>query len=300
MIKNTSAACVDGLSPVKRIAAIHDLSCFGRCALTVVIPTLSAFGYQVVPVPTCLLSTHTGGFEDMYFEDGTHAMAKIAEHFDALGLKFDAIYTGFLGNAEQIDLVKAFIERFSDGNTLVLVDPVMGDGGKLYSTYTKQLCDRMHELCKYADVITPNLTEACILAGKDYVDTSLMSEQQLREFADGLCESLSHLGASEKVITGIHSGKDKLCVLCNRAQSEQSFVHTVERVHKEYPGTGDLFASVLLGYLLRGESFDVAARRASDFTSRVMRYSARFASPEREGVALEAFLGELALPSPTL
>ena len=300
MTQNANAACCDGRSPVKRIAAIHDLSCFGRCALTVVIPTLSAFGYQVVPVPTCLLSTHTGGFEDMYFEDGTQAMARISEHFDRLGLKFDAIYTGFLGNAEQIDLVKAFIEHFSDKDTLVLVDPVMGDGGKLYSTYTKQLCDRMHELCTCADVITPNLTEACILAGKDYVDTSDMSDSELSAFADSLREGLLPLCVESTVITGLHSGEDKLCVLGEQSGSDGCFIHTVERVGKEYPGTGDLFASILLGYLLRGESFEVATRRASDFTSKVMRYSARFSAPERDGVALEAFLGELAQPSPEI
>ena len=123
--------CADGHSPVKRVAAIHDLSCFGRCALTVIIPTLSAMGIQVVPVPTCLLSSHTGGFTDLHFEDLEPSMHKIADHFDRLDLHFDAIYTGFLGSASQIAEVRAFIDRFADENTLVFVDPVMGDDGEL-------------------------------------------------------------------------------------------------------------------------------------------------------------------------
>ena len=142
----------NSISAPKTVAAIHDLSCFGRCALTVVIPALSAMGIQVIPIPTALLSTHTGGFTDMYFEDLTDAMKPIARHFEELGLKFDAIYTGFLGSAKQIDIVSNFIRRFSDENTVVLVDPVMGDDGELYSTYTDEMRDRMYELCELADI----------------------------------------------------------------------------------------------------------------------------------------------------
>ena len=138
--------------PLKRICAIHDLSCFGRCALTVISPVLSAMGYQAVPVPTALLSTHTGGFSDMHFLDLTDSMEKIAEHFSSLGLSFDAIYSGFLGNVAQIDSVEHYIDRFSEDGTLVLVDPVMGDDGELYSTYTEELMRGMTRLCRKADV----------------------------------------------------------------------------------------------------------------------------------------------------
>ena len=145
---------------MNRICAIHDLSCFGRCALTVIMPNLSAMGNQVIPLPTALLSTHTGGFTDMHFIDLDDSMNKISEHFKSLSLSFDSIYSGFLGSEEQIDTVLNFIDNFAKKDTLVLVDPVMGDDGELYSTYTHELMLGMRRLCKKADVITPNLRES--------------------------------------------------------------------------------------------------------------------------------------------
>ncbi len=293
MKENTAPLCCDGRSPLRRIAAIHDLSCFGRCALTVISPTLSAMGNQVVPLPTCLLSSHTGGFDGLYFEDTTESMRKISEHFERLNLKFDAIYTGFLGNADQIELVADFIEKFADEDTLVLVDPVMGDGGELYSTYTEELMRGMASLCKHADIITPNLTEACFLTGIPYQDTSAMTSEELSDFCRTLCDALEASGAGRTVLTGVHSGKNKLCV-CTRDYSDTKFsCYIFDRIEKNYPGTGDLFASVLLGELLLKKSLEYSAHSAADFTSRVMEYSSRFPTPEREGVAFEAFLGEL-------
>lgn len=285
--------CRDGVSPVKRVAAIHDLSCFGRCALTVIIPTLSAMGIQVIPIPTCLLSSHTGGFTDMHFEDLEPSMQKISDHFDRLDLHFDAIYTGFLGSASQIEGVRAFIDRFADEDTLVLVDPVMGDDGELYSTYTPELMRGMSRLCRGADVITPNLTEACFLTGIPYTDTEAMSNGELEEFLHTLCTRLEATGAEEIVITGIPSGKSRLYVCGESAEDKRSELYGFARVGKNYPGTGDLFASVLLGCLLRGDVLTDAIRFSADFTRRVMEYSAQFGTPEREGVALEAMLCEL-------
>lgn len=287
-------ACADGRSPLKRIAAIHDLSSFGRCALTVIMPTLSAMGYQVVPVPTCLLSSHTGGFTDMSFLDLTDNMEDIHAHFDRLDLKFDAIYSGFLGNHKQIELVKRFIERFGDKDTLVFVDPVMGDGGELYSTYTEELMRGMINLCHGADVITPNLTEACFLTGTPYTDTSKMTREELESFADELCMKLEDTGAEKTVITGLHLGEDKLCVYGRDNVKGETHSYCFDRVKKNYPGTGDLFASVLLGELMRNGDFEKSIVLASDFTRRVMEYSSKFPTAERDGVAFEAFLGELA------
>ena len=290
--------CSDGRSPVKRVAAIHDLSCFGRCALTVVMPTLSAMGIQVVPVPTCLLSSHTGGFTDMHFEDLEPSMHQIADHFDKLDLRFDAIYTGFLGSASQIAEVRAFIDRFADENTLVFVDPVMGDDGELYSTYTPELMRGMSKLCLGADIITPNLTEACFLTDTPYRDTDLMSEPEIRQFTAMLCQKLKATGAKKIVITGIPNGDNKLYVCGDSIGDNASALFGIDRVRKNYPGTGDLFACVLLGCLLRGDEFTDSITTAADFTRRVMDYSAKFNTPEREGVALEAFLGELTPPIP--
>ncbi len=293
MTEKYTSACADGRSPLRRVAAIHDLSCFGRCALTVITPTLSAMGNQVIPLPTCLLSSHTGGFDDLYFEDCTASMSEIAAHFDRLGLKFDAIYTGFLGSAEQIRIVEDFIARFADERTLVLVDPVMGEEGELYSTYTKELMDGMSRLCAHADIITPNLTEACFLTNTPYRDTSVMSEKELTDFASELCMSLCAVGAKKTLVTGLHADTDKLCVCGRDNIGGEFFTYIFDRINRNYPGTGDLFASVLLGSILRGEGFESSAHRAADFTRRVMEYSSHFKTPEREGVAFEVFLGEL-------
>ena len=158
----------------------------------------------------------------------------------------------------------------------------------------------MARLCKKADIITPNLTEACFLTRTDYKDTSMMNEKELLAFATELCKKLSDSGAKKTVITGMHTGNDKLCVCGNDNVKGDFFSYVFPRINKDYPGTGDLFASVLLGSLLRNESFEDSIHLASDFTCRVMKYSAEFNTPEREGVAFEAFLGELAVASPII
>ena len=236
----------------------------------------------------------------MSFLDLTDTMKNIYDHFDRLDLKFDAIYSGFLGNHTQIELVKKFIDRFGSNDTLIFVDPVMGDGGELYSTYTEELMRGMIRLCHGANVITPNLTEACFLTDTEYRDTSDMSEAELYGFAEELCKKLADTGADKTVITGLHFGNDKLCVCGRDNVAKKTYKYCFDRVEKNYPGTGDLFASVLLGELLKGEDFEVSIRTASDFTRRVMSYSSRFSTPDREGVAFEAFLGELTPKSPTV
>ncbi len=288
VIKNT-------IIPPKRVAAIHDLSCFGRCATTVISPALSAMGVQVIPVPTALLSSHTGGFTDMYFKDLSEDMNSISDHFERLGLKFDAIYTGFLGSERQIDIVLDFIKKFSTKDTLVFVDPVMGDDGVLYSTYNDELCRRMRELCSVADIITPNLTEACFLSDVEYRDTSDMSAAEAFELAEALRERLATLTKGKIVITGIPH-KDGMFGTYGHTEvdSERGDMYSVVRMSKSYPGTGDLFASVLLGALLHGDDESSAIRFASDYITRVMEYTSHFDTPEREGVAFEHFMAELA------
>lgn len=277
---------------IPRVAAIHDLSCFGRCALTVIIPTLSAMGIQVVPIPTALLSTHTGGFEreQLAFTDLSDKMTDIADHFDRLGLEFDAIYTGFLGDAAQIDIVSDFIDRFGGGDCLVFVDPVMGDDGLLYSTYTDELMSGMAKLCAKADIITPNLTEACFLTGQPYV-SSAGSEVEAAEKASLLCEKLKGITSADVCITGIHYGDGMVATYASRAG--ESMMYGAKHIGRSYPGTGDLFASVMLGKLIGGMSFDVAAKTASKFTRDVIKYSEKFGDETRNGVILEPMLKKL-------
>ena len=291
-LKNGSV-CADAVGkPLPTALAVHDLSCFGKCALTVVLPTLSAAGIETVPIPTALLSTHTGGFDGYYFEDLTPQMERIVEHLESLDASVDAIYTGFLGSEAQIETVCGIIERLGNGQNkaLVLVDPVMGDDGKLYSTYTEELMLGMRELCKKADVITPNITEACFLTDTEY-RPNIDNEEEALEYVSGMSKKLLGFGVDRIVVTGIHY-QNKVATYGYDRDGEE-FIYSSEYIKRPYPGTGDLFASVLLGGLMNKSSFKESVIKASDFTKRVIEYSSRFDTPIRNGVAFEPFLHEL-------
>ena len=283
---------------IKQVAALHDLSSFGRCALTVVIPALSSMGVQVLPVPTALLSTHTGGFTDYYFEDTSRAITPIADHWQSLGISPDAVYTGFLSGEEQCDLIEDFICRFKKSGALILVDPVFADDGVLYSSCTEGLVNRMRKLCTHGDVLVPNLTEACMLCEKEYLDTSKMSEQELSTYLDTLLDALSAFGAKRIAITGIVSCGGGSVITAGRDLTEHSidkstFYISLKHIGGSYPGTGDLFASVLLGKLLGGATFTASASAASAFVRDVIAYSEKYGEPKRNGVALEPCLRKL-------
>ena len=275
-----------------KVAAIHDLSCFGRCALTVIIPTLSALGSQTVPIPTALLSTHTGGFENMFFADLSREMDEISSHFSSLGMEFDAVYSGFLGSEAQIGRVSDFIDKFAKKGAPILVDPVMGDDGVLYSTYTKELADGMRELSRHADVLTPNLTEACFLTGTPYRDTAKMNETEAESFVLSLLEKLTSICRGKIVVTGIGLVGG---IVANAGRDCDGRIFWVKRTCQDisYPGTGDIFASVLLGALMQGDDFQTACTRAADFIVLLIGESAKIDTPVRMGVALEPYLGVL-------
>lgn len=274
---------------MKKIAAIHDMSCFGRCALTVIIPILSAMGNQIVPIPTALLSTHTGGFEHPYFHDLSDDMEKIVAHLDALGVKFDAIYSGFLGSARQIAIVEDIIDRFG-GSCPVLVDPVMGDDGKLYSTYTDELVRGMARLCRRADIITPNLTEARFLTGMDIPEhiPDFASAQALA--LELCCRMRRELGVDKIVITGIHFGEQ----IGNAVMVDGEVrLLSSSRLPRSFPGTGEVFTSTLLGEIVGGASLFEAADFAAEFTYKVIKHSQNSPEPTRNGVLLEDCLSHL-------
>ncbi len=281
--------------PPPRVAALHDLSCFGRCALTVIMPTLSVLECQTVPIPTALLSTHTGGFTDLYFRDLTPDMERISEHFMRLGVAFRAIYTGFLGSDEQIDTVTRFLDAFgarcdeSGEPPLVLIDPVMGDDGMLYSTYTEELVRGMRRLSTHADVLTPNITEACLLTDTPYCDTATLSRSDALAFANSLLQKLTRICRGRIVMTGVHLSDG---TLANVGRDRDGTDFSIMRPHEghSYPGTGDIFASVLLGKLLGGEEFPRACEVAADFCAMLIRESSKIDTPARDGVALERYL----------
>lgn len=271
-----------------RVAAIHDMSGFGRCSLTVAIPILSAMGIQCCPLPTAFLSTHTGGFEGFTFLDMTDEMPKVAAHWKQLDLGFRALYSGFLGSERQIGIVENFIQNFRADGTIVVVDPVMGDHGKVYQTYTPAMCAGTAHLAAQADVITPNLTEAALLLGIPYEDLPA-GEAGCRE----IVEKLSLEGRRSVVLTGAAAGEDATGAVCFDAADGR--VHTVqtERVPREFHGTGDVFASVLTGALVQGASLTEAARAAVDFVKLCAERTAAEGLPMREGVDFEPLLGAL-------
>ena len=285
------------MNPPQKIAALHDLSCLGRCALTVIIPTLSVMGYQVVPVPTALLSTHTGGYTDMHFHDLTSDMERIKEHFQSLGTSFRSIYTGFLGSTQQIETVEHFLRAFGSqdqkNSTLVLIDPVMGDDGELYSTYTAELAEGIRHLCQFASVITPNLTEACFLTGRPYLNTAHMEQERVIAYANELMDDLQTRYSCKIVITGIHLKNGGVANLGDDGMGKRFFSQQPECGHS-YPGTGDIFASILLGELLADTPFDQAVDAAAGFVAHLIRASVQIPTPTREGVALEPELWRLA------
>ena len=201
-----------------RVAAIHDMSGFGRCSLTVAIPILSAMGVQCCPLPTAFLSTHTGGFEGFTFLDMTDEMPKVADHWASLGLSFQAIYSGFLGSERQIGIVADFIRRFRRPDTVVVIDPVMGDHGRVYQTYTPAMCAGTARLAELADVITPNLTEAALLLDRSY-DALPEDEAGLLE----ITQELSQGGRRSVVLTGASAAPDLTGAACfDAAQTTDS------------------------------------------------------------------------------
>ena len=252
-------------------------------------PALSAMGVQCCPVPTAYLSTHTGGFTGNTFLDLTDQMAPVTEHWHREGVTFDAVYTGFMGSREQMRLTADLIGAFRGEKTLVVIDPVMGDHGRPYRTYTQEMCAAMTQLALQADVLTPNRTEATILLDVPYEELRLDTEASCRRWV----QELSRSGERSVVLTGISLAADTAGAACfDRATGEISFV-TAKRVEGEFHGTGDLFASVLTGALVRGRSLAESARAAAEFVSLVAAHTAAQDIPRREGVDFEPLLWRL-------
>ena len=271
-----------------RAAAIHDLSGFGRCSLTVAIPILSAMGVQCCPLPTAFLSTHTGGFQGFTFLDMTEELPRIARHWKSLDLRFQAIYSGFLGSERQIDIVADFIRTFRNRDTIVVVDPVMGDDGRAYQTYTPAMCAGMCRLAELADVITPNLTEAAFLLDRDYSALD-RSEAGLRR----LTEELSLGGTRSVALTGASLEAGKTGAMCFDARTGRTQAVQTDFIVHPLHGTGDVFASVLTGALLRGRSLAEAAEQAVEFIRACAVRTVEQDLPLREGVDFEPLLGLL-------
>ncbi|MDY4678035.1 MAG: pyridoxamine kinase [Bifidobacterium tsurumiense] len=268
---------------IPRVAAVHDMCGYGKCSLTAAIPILSAAGCDVCPVPTALFSAHTM-YKDFTFHDTTDILNDYLDAWQKEGVELDGVYSGFLGSAEQVALIQRLYREYP--TALRLVDPVMGDAGKMYPTYTQELCDAMGALADGADVLMPNLTEASILTGREYPGQNLDDEQ----VADWL-DALLKLGAKNVVLKGIDRNDGKLRNYVANAEGHQELVH--EKLPYMIHGTGDAFASALCGAVMAGRGIADAAHIAGEFVRHAMESTRNQPHFEERGVSFELNLGEL-------
>lgn len=268
----------------KKIAVINDFSGFGRCSIAVALPILSVMKIQCCPLPTSIFSNHTG-FPSYFFEDYTDRMIPYMQEWKKLDLRFKGICSGFLGSKEQIGIVKKFFREFKTEDTQIIVDPVMGDYGKPYPTYTSEMCGEMKKLVEFADILTPNLTEACVLTDTPYKDKWKISE--INEMA----EKIHHKGPKKIAVTGIVQG-DFIANFCYEAGKEPKILRT-HRVGTQRSGTGDIFAAVIAADAVNGVPFQRSVKKASNFIKKCIIRSEELAIPLTDGVCFEEVLGEL-------
>ena len=276
---------------VKKIAAVHDLSGMGRVSLTVVIPILSSMGFQVCPLPTAVLSSHTQ-YPEFSILDLTDEMPRIIAEWKKLDIQFDAFYTGYLGSPRQIQIVSDFIDDFRQPDGLVVVDPVLGDNGRLYTNFDESMIREMRHLAAKADVITPNLTELFYLMDKPYkaANTDVELKSYLRLLSDA--------GPQVVIITSVpvHGESHKTSVYAYNRVGDRYWKITCPYLPAHYPGTGDTFTSVITGALLQGDSLPIALDRATQFILQGIRATFGYEYDNREGILLEKVLHNLDMP----
>ena len=270
---------------MKRIVSIQDISCVGRCSLTVALPVISAMGVETCVVPTAVLSTHTSGFTGFTFHDLTQEVTPIAEHWKKEGITFDAIYTGYLGSFEQINLVSKFFDDFGGGDTLVYVDPAMADHGKLYPGFTPEFALEMGKLCGKADVIVPNLTEAAFMLGVDYV-----GDDYDEAYIKKLLKDLTGLGCKTAVLTGVSFEAGKIGAMAYDSVTDTYCSYFNEKLPTQFHGTGDVWASTCVGALMNGKDLEGALKIAVDYTLECMRETDKDPDARWYGVSFEAAL----------
>lgn len=266
----------------KKIAVINDLSGYGRCSLTVAIPILSALKVQCCPVPTSILSNHTG-FPTYFFDDYTEKMSLYIEQWKKLNLTFDGIYSGFLGSEAQIEIVIHMIKEFRVPGTKVIVDPIMGDHGKAYQTYTPRMCSRMKELVGVGDIVTPNLTEACILTGREYRADGWDHGELIK-----MVDEIKCMGPGDVVITGVKEGSFLTNVVAERGKAV-CFQRSA-RVGGERPGTGDVFSSIIAAESVKSVPLKDAVNVAAHFVKSCIMKSDELNVPTENGVCFEEIL----------
>ena len=271
---------------MKRVLTIQDISCLGKCSLTIALPVISALGSETVILPTAVLSTHTM-FKNFTCKDLSDQIGPIAKHWKDEGVTFDAIYTGYLGTIEQIDQIRELFRTFRTENTTIIVDPVMADNGKLYPAFNMEYVKKNAELCQDGDIIVPNITEAAYMTGMEYKEE--YDESYVRE----LLSRLNDLGAGISVLTGVSLEKGKTGVMGYDRRTGEYYVYQNNRIDASYHGTGDLFSSTCVGEIMKGKDWRDAMRIAADYTAHTIEVTLQNPAEPWYGVDFEATLPEL-------
>ena len=269
----------------KTIALINDITGFGRCSVTAMLPIISALKVQACPLPTAILSVHTG-FSSHYIDDYTARMRDYMDNWRDNALAFDGICTGFFGSAEQIDIAIDFIKDFRRRDTMVMVDPVMGDHGRLYSSYNKAMCREMKKLLALADVVKPNLTEACELLDLPYPANGSLTNAEASHVAEFLAEK----GARRIIITGLDDGDSVRNFIYDEGRTAAC---STPKVGGDRSGTGDVFAAIIAAYLVKGLPLENAVRKAADFVGKTIALAEKWELPWNYGLPFEEYLTEL-------
>ena len=271
---------------MKKILTIQDISCFGKCSTTIALPVISAMGVETVILPTAVLSTHTM-FKNFTVKDLTDQLLPIVQHWKSEGITFDAIYTGYLGSAEEIEIAREIFRMFKTEDTMIFIDPVMADNGKLYPAFDMEYARLNAGLCAEADIIVPNITEACFMTGTEYKET--YDEAYVLD----LLQKLAALGAKTVVLTGVSLSEGKTGVYGLDTRTGRTFIYQNDRVNASYHGTGDLFSSVSVGAIVQGMSLEQAFQIAADYTADTIRVTLE--NPEKPwyGVDFETTLPDL-------
>ncbi|MBB6444361.1 pyridoxamine kinase [Bacillus benzoevorans] len=281
---------------MKKVAVVQDLSSFGKCSLTAAIPVLSVMGVQVCPLPTAVLSAQTG-YPSFHCEDFTSKMKYFIDEWSKMNVSYDGIFTGFVTGEEQIHNIFHFLDEFQTKETILLVDPVMGDSGEVYKLFTDELLVLMKELVKRANVITPNVTECCLLTGLSYKKLQgYANEKDYLKALENAGNILQQESGAQVIITGVNPpSADSLRKLIGNMylDGSKTFYSTIQYNGKSYSGTGDLFASVIMGSMMRGENLEKAVQLAETFLTAAINDSALAQIPQEEGVNFEKYLGML-------
>lgn len=271
---------------MKRVLTIQDISCLGKCSLTIALPVISALGAETVILPTAVLSTHTM-FRNFTCKDLSDQIEPIAAHWKSEGVAFDAIYTGYLGTAEQVDQIKELFRNFRGEDAVIIVDPVMADNGKLYPAFDMDYVKKNAELCAEADIIVPNITEASLMTGMEY------REEYDESYVKELLARLNELGAGISVLTGVSLEKGKTGVMGYERETGEYYIYQNRRIDAAYHGTGDLFSSTCVGQILRGLNWRDAMRIAADYTAHTIEVTLQNPDKPWYGVDFEATIPEL-------